>query len=223
MAPLTDEQVTTFERDGFLLLHGAIPEPVVKKAETAIWKAVGASPDDPATWEGKPWGSSHTHPDALAVFTPELAQVVDQLSGEPRPDWTPPRGAYAINVFPQPGETWSHHGPHIDHSLEKDGFHVFPRPMRLASLLYLTDCKPHGGATVVWPGSHKKIEALAQSDPARFTLMFTLSSALGELELGEGIEIEGKQGDVLLYHYLCAHSGSKNVLEYPRFAFAHKW
>jgi Phytanoyl-CoA dioxygenase (PhyH) len=223
MAPLTDKQVAAFERDGFLLLSGAIPTEMAKKAEAAIWDAVGASPSDPASWEGKPWGSSHTHPDALAVFTPELARVVDQLSGEPRPDWTAPRGAYAINVFPQPGESWSCHGPHIDHALEKDGFKVFPRPMRLASLLYLTDCKPHGGATVVWPGSHKKVEALAQSDPARFALMHPLSGALGELDLGEGIEVEGRQGDVLLYHYLCAHSGSKNVLNYPRFAFAHKW
>lgn len=222
MAPLTDAQVAAFERDGYLLLRGAIRPDVAKKAEAAIWTAMGADPKDPTTWEGKPWGSGHTHPDVLAVFTPELAAAVDQLSGEPRPNVELPKSAFAINVFPQPGE-WGHHGPHIDHALDKDGFHVFPRPMRLASLLYLTDCKPHGGATVVWPGSHKKIEALAKSDPTRFELMATLNRALGELDLGEGIEVEGHQGDVLLYHYLCAHSGSKNVLDYPRFAFAHKW
>jgi hypothetical protein len=222
MGPLTDEQVASFERDGFLLLKGIIPPEMAKKAEAAIWDAVGADPSDPKSWEGKPWGSAHTHPDALAVFTRELAAAVEQLSGEPRPDWTPPKSAFAINIFPQPGE-WSHHGPHIDHALEKDGFTVFPRPMRLASLLYLTDCKKNGGPTVVWPGSHKKILALAESDRDRFKLMTTLNRALDELDLGEGIQVEGKQGDVLLYHYLCAHSGSMNVLDYPRFAFAHKW
>jgi ectoine hydroxylase-related dioxygenase (phytanoyl-CoA dioxygenase family) len=222
MAPLSDAQVAAFERDGYLLLRGIIPFDVAKKAEAAIWEGVGADPNDPATWEGKPWGSGHTHPDALAAFTPELAAAVDQLSGETRPDVVFPRSAFAINIFPQTGE-WSHHGPHIDHALEKDGFHVFPRPMRLASLLYLTDCKQNGGATVVWPGSHKKILALAESDRTRFTLMTTLNRALTELDLGAGIQVEGRQGDVLLYHYLCAHSGSNNVRDYPRFAFAHKW
>jgi hypothetical protein len=222
MTPLTDDEVSAFARDGFLLLRGAILPETAKKAEAAIWAAVGADPGDPKSWEGKPWGSGHMHPDALAVFTPELAAAVDRLSGEPRPDWTPPKSAFAINIFPQPGE-WSHHGPHIDHALEKDGFEVFPRPMRLASLLYLTDCKLNGGPTVVWPGSHRKIQALAESDRERFKLMTTLNRALGELDLGEGVPVEGRQGDVLLYHYLCAHSGSKNVLDYPRFAFAHKW
>lgn len=222
MAILNDEQRSTFERDGFLLVSGLIPPAVAERAEVAIWSAMGADPSDRSTWEGKPGSFGVSDPDALAVFTPELAQAVDELSGEPHPDWTPPKSAFAINVFPQPGE-WSHHGPHIDHALEKDGFSVFPRPMRLASLIYLTDCKLNGGATVVWPGSHRKIEALAKSDPERFRLMSTLSQSLGDLELGEGVQVEGKRGDVLLYHYLCAHSGSKNVRDYPRFAFAHKW
>ena len=222
MAILSGEQRLAFERDGFLLVSGLIPDDVSARAEAAIWAAMGADPSDPSTWEGKPWGSAHTHPDALAVFTPALAEAVDELSGEPRPDAKMPASAFAINVFPQEGE-WSYPGPHIDHALEKDGFSVFPRPMRLASLIYLTDCKRNGGATVVWPGSHVKIEALAKSDPERFRLMSALNGALGELDLGEGVQVEGKRGDVLLYHYLCAHSGSKNVRDYPRFAFAHKW
>ncbi|WP_395138173.1 hypothetical protein [Armatimonas sp.] len=53
--------------------------------------------------------------------------------------------------------------------------------------------------------------------------MAPLNLALGELDLGEGIQVEGKRGDVLFYHYLCAHSGSRNARDYPRFAIAHKW
>lgn len=222
MSGLSPEQRTAFERDGFLLMPGLIPDSVAAKAEAAIWEKLEATPYDPSTWEGKPVGSGHTHSDVLAIFSHKMAQVVDALSGEALPDWQPPRSAFAINIFPQPGP-WAHHGPHIDHALEKDGFEVFPRPMRLASLLYLTDCKRDGAPTVVWPGSHQKIEALAQSDPERFKLMFTLNNTLGELELGEGVQVEGKRGDVLFYHYLCAHSGSRNARDYPRFAIAHKW
>ena len=222
MSTLTSEQKATFARDGFLLVPGLIPKHIAALAEAAMWEALGASPTDPQTWEGKPSARGFSEPAITAIFTPEMAALVAEMSEEAAPGWTPPRSAFAINVFPQAGE-WSHHGPHIDHSIERDGYHTFPHPMRLASLLYLTDCRIGGGATVVWPGSHTKIEVLAKSDPARFELMFTLNGALKELDLGEGVQVEGKRGDVLFYHYLTAHSGSKNVLDYPRFAVAHKW
>lgn len=222
MEILNDEQLTAFARDGFLLVSGLIPGDISARAEATLWRKMGASPTDRSTWSSKPWASGHDDPEIVAVFTPEMAAVVDRLSEETVANWSPPGSGFALNVFPQDGE-WSHHGPHIDHALEKDNFRVFPRPMRLASLIYLTDCVPHGGATVVWPGSHTKIAALAKSDPARFERMFTLNRALGELDLGDGVEVEGKRGDVLFYHYLCAHSGSKNVRDYPRFALAHKW
>ena len=222
MSILTGAQKAAFERDGFLLVSGLIPDDVAARAEAAMWESLGASPTDPQSWVGKPVAGGHSHPDIVAVFSHKMAAVVEELSGEAAPGWTLPRSVFAINIFPQPG-AWSHHGPHIDHALEKDGFLVFPRPMRLASLLYLTDCQRDGGPTVVWPGSHRKIEAFAQSDPERFALMFTLNNALGELDLGDGIQVEGRRGDVLFYHYLTAHSGSKNVRDYPRFALAHKW
>ncbi|MCX6365390.1 MAG: phytanoyl-CoA dioxygenase family protein [Armatimonadetes bacterium] len=222
MSPLSVEQRAAFDRDGFLLIPGLIPDEIAARAEAAVWEKLEADPSDPSTWEGKPVGSGHDSPNVTAIFTLEMARLVDELCGETQPDWQAPRSAFAINIFPQAGP-WAHHGPHIDHALERDNFQVFPRPMRLASLLYLTDCKREGAPTVVWPGSHKKIEAFAKSDPERFKRMFTLNNALGELDLGEGIQVEGRRGDVLFYHYLCAHSGSRNTRDYPRFAIAHKW
>jgi Phytanoyl-CoA dioxygenase (PhyH) len=222
MSLLTATQSAAFDRDGFLLMPGLIPDEIAAKAEAAVWRSLDADPADPSTWEGKPVGMAQHSADVLAIFSREMAQLVEELCGEAQPDWQPPQSAFALNIFPQPGP-WAHHGPHIDHALERDSFVVFPRPMRLASLLYLTDCKRDGAPTVVWPGSHQKIEAFAKSDPERFARMFTLNNALGELELGEGTQVEGKRGDVLFYHYLCAHSGSRNARDYPRFAIAHKW
>ena len=222
MSILTTEQRAAFDRDGFLLVPGLIPDEIAAKAEAAVWQSLGAEPNKPSTWEGKPVGLGQTSPDVLAIFSPKMAQLVDEICKEAAPNWQPPPSSFALNIFPQGGE-WSHYGPHIDHALDKDGFLTFPRPMRLASLLYLTDCKRDGAPTIVWPGSHKKIEALAKSDPERFRLMATLNRSLGELDLGEGIQVEGQRGDVLFYHYLCAHSGSRNARDYPRFAIAHKW
>jgi hypothetical protein len=222
MSILTPEQIRQFDDNGFVLVSGLIPEEVAARAEATMWAAMDANPDDPATWEGKQWASGHSHPDILALFTPEVARAADMLSNEAKPGWQPPTGSLALNVFPQSGE-WRHHGPHIDHALKKDNFKVFPRPMRLASLLYLNDVDPDSGNTVVWPGSHKKIAELAKSDPEKYKLMWTLNNDLATLDLGEPVQVGGKRGDVLFYHYLCAHSGSLNVGTRPRLALAHKW
>jgi hypothetical protein len=222
MGILTEEQIQQFQDEGFLLVSGLIPAEVAERAEATMWAAVGADPNDPATWEGKQWASGHSHPDILALFTMQVAEAAAILSEEPRPNWQPPTSTLALNVFPQPGE-WKPQPPHIDHAIPKDGFRVFPRPMRVASLTYLNDVAPHSGNTVVWPGSHKIIEALAKSDPAKYELMAALNADLGTLDLGDPIEIPGKRGDVLFYHYLCAHAGSRNAGTRPRFALAYKW
>ncbi len=223
MSLLTSEQVEFFNANGYLLVSGLMGPDAVAKAAAAFWSEAGADPADPATWPvGTKAGGTH-HPDILACFTREMADAVDRLSGETDLNWTPPNGCLAINAYPQPGE-WSHPGPHIDHAIPEHGFQVFPRPMRLASLLYFNDVAPHSGGTVVWPGSHKIIEALAKSDPEQYALMAPLNQRIRDgYPIGEGIEVQSRAGDVLFYHYLCGHSGSTNAGSHPRFAIAHKW
>lgn len=222
MSILTDAQIAQFDAQGFLLVSGLMGDGVAERAAAAIWRSLDASPDEPSTWEGKGGGKGLRDPEVLACFTPEMARAADQLSHEPHPDWNPPASAFALNTFPQSG-VWAPHGPHIDHAIKADGFHTFPRPMRLASLLYLTDVAPDSGGTVVWPGSHKTILARAESDPEKYALMWTLNQEIPAMELGEGQQVLSRAGDILFYHYLCAHSGSNNVGTRPRFALAHKW
>lgn len=221
MPIVTPEQKRHFEEQGYVLLSGLIPPEVSEAAAAALWRSIGATPDDPATWVNQPHFSGQKDPAILACYTPQLCMAVAELADK-ETAFPPPGGAGALNVFPQEGP-WRPQGPHIDHALPKDSHHVFPPPMNMASLLYLSDVQSHGAATLVWPGSHKKIEALAQSDPAHYALMATLNGDLSKLDLGDPIEILGKRGDILCYHYLCAHSGSPNVTDHPRFALAHKW
>jgi len=223
MAMPTPEQRRSFDDNGFLLVSGLIPEGVPAAARAALWKAVGADPGTCATWPERTVALGCDDPAVTGCFTNSMAEFVDVLSGEAAAGWTPPDAGFAIIAFPVPGP-WTPQPPHIDHALPAHGHRVFPRPMRLASLLYLNDVAPCSGGTVVWPGSHKAILALAESDPERFALMTPLDVALrAELSLGEGIEVGGKEGDVLFYHYLTAHSGSSNAGGDPRFALAYKW
>ena len=85
-------------------------------------------------------------------------------------------------------------------------------------MTFLNDVPPQGGGTVVSPGSHQRLEAMLAGDPERDELMWTLNQSLKETDLGSPMELTPRRGDVLFYHYLCAHAGSANVSDRPRFA-----
>jgi ectoine hydroxylase-related dioxygenase (phytanoyl-CoA dioxygenase family) len=90
-------------------------------------------------------------------------------------------------------------------------------------MTYLSDVPSHGAGTIVWPGSHLKLEALAKSDPERYELMWALNQDIPRAGIGEPVELTPRRGDVLFYHYLCAHAGSKNTSDRPRLALNMKW
>jgi len=151
-----------------------------------------------------------------------MLSAAAQLAGDDPAAFRPPARAYAINVFPSQGE-WRWPGPHIDHAIKEHGHRTFPRAFRIAAMTFLGDVAPHGGGTVVWPGSHRKLETLARSEPERYETMWALNQDLGRADLGDPVELTPRRGDVLFYHYLCAHAGSKNTGERPRLAFNMKW
>lgn len=224
MTTLTPEQRQQYAEQGFLLVPGLIPPGVAEQAAAALWRHLNADPADPASWERVSNAhQSFDDPALLACYTPDLLAAAAQLAGDDPATFSAPNRAYAINVFPTPGDwNWPH--PHLDHSIREHGHHVFPRAFRIAGMAFLSDVPPHGAGTVVWPGSHRKLEALARSDPARYELMWTLNQDLDRVEdLGKPLETTPRRGDVLFYHYLCAHAGSKNASDQPRLALNMKW
>ncbi len=56
MGVLTEAQRAQYERDGYLLASGLIPEDVAERAEAAMWRIMGMTPDEPETWDRKPEG-----------------------------------------------------------------------------------------------------------------------------------------------------------------------
>jgi hypothetical protein len=222
MSVVTPEQARQYENEGYVLLSGLIGPEIAAAAAASLWKGLGADPNDRSTWANVPIGSGHDAPEIMACFTPLICAAAAELANEGLPALPAPSSTYTLNIFPQEGG-WRPHGPHIDHALERDAYKVFPRPMRIASIIYLNDVPENGAPTVVWPGSYKKIEALAKSDPERYTLMMTLNREIDKLDLGEPVQVPSKQGDILFYHYLTAHSGSTNATDTPRLALTHKW
>jgi hypothetical protein len=214
MSVLSPEQRDTFTSQGYLLASGLIADDTVRAARTELERLLLEQPDRPN------FGTDA----AAACYNERVCAAAAELGGdaETRP-YYPVRSAFALITRSSPGAEWNWPSPHIDHAIEKDGYHVFPRPYRLASMLFLNDVARHGGGTIVWPGSHRVIEALAKSDPTRYELMAVLNRDFKEAGIGDPVELTPRAGDILFYHYLLAHAGSRNMTDQPRFGLNHKW
>ena len=222
---LTQEQVASYIENGYVLVSGLIPTDLAQRAEEAMWRCMGIDRDDPTSWKDRTAGhAGYEDADLTAVYTDALLTAAWQLSegGLDRSTFRAPKSGYAINTFPT-DEPWAPHGPHLDHSIKEHGHETFPPAFRVASMTFLHDVKPQGGGTVVWPGSHRKVAALARSNPDYYRSMWVLGGALDEADIGECVEVIPRRGDVLFYHVFCAHSGSRNVTDYPRLAMNMKW
>lgn len=224
MPALTPAQEEEYAEQGYLLVSGLIAPEIALAAETAMWNALGADPNDTATWEqaSRQQAATFHEPALVACYTPQMLAAAARLAGDDPALFLPPTSAYALNVFPQPGP-WQWLSPHIDHAIKEHGHKTFPRAFRIAAMTFLSDVAPQGGGTVVWPGSHKRIEALARSDLGHYEMMWVLGQDIQKAGLGDPVELTPRRGEVLFYHYLCAHSGSQNTSSRPRLALNKKW
>jgi ectoine hydroxylase-related dioxygenase (phytanoyl-CoA dioxygenase family) len=223
MSLITNEQKISYETHGYLLTSGLIVHEVVSEAAATMWRLLEIESGNMKSRKGP--NSVHQvyeEPSLLACYTPEVCAAAAMLAGYNEALFKPPPHAYAINVFPAKGP-WSWEEPHIDHALKEHGYRVFPPPIQVAVMIYLSDVPPRGGGTMVWPGSHTKLEGLAKSDPVRYEMMWRLKKDMDRVDLGTPVELTPRSGDVLFYHYLLAHSGSMNTSDHPRLALNMKW
>lgn len=222
MAILSNSQREQYDRDGYIVVSGLIPDEISAVAEEAMWHSFSLDRSDPLSWPQKTVHVTIPDPKLTAVYTSAFLSAAAKLGDDDPAQFTMRESAHAINVFPQPGQ-WTWPKPHIDHAIKEHGHRTFPRAFKVAAMTFLSDVPPHGAGTVVWPGSHRKIEALAKSDPERYEMMWVLNLELDRAEIGEPVELTPRRGDVLFYHYLCAHAGSMNTSDKPRFALNMKW
>jgi len=159
------------------------------------------------------------------VITTALETMWQAMEMDPSDQLTlgsPPDHVNALIVFPTEGD-WDWPKGHIDHSIREHGHKTFPKAFRIATMIYLNNVEPQSGGTIVWPGSHRQIHALAESDPDRYEYMWMHGDEVAEMDFGQPADLSPRCGDVLFYQDLCFHSGSKNMRTEPRFAFNHKW
>ena len=93
LAPLTPDQRTRYEEEGYLLVSGLIPDATSGEAARAMWGILHMDPGDPATWDAPPPDFEHAvganrydlygiqDPDVMACCT---AAFLDAVNNEDR-------------------------------------------------------------------------------------------------------------------------------------------
>jgi hypothetical protein len=206
--PLTPEDLSFWEENGYVILHGAVALENCEAAARAIYEFTGADPANPQTWYRQPQGHSIwiplLHHPALCANrkSARIHRAFAQLWGRDDMWATVDQGGF--NPPERPG--WSFPGPflHWDVSLST------PIPFGVQGILYLTDTDANQGAFTCVPGFHRRIESWLSGlppgvDPREVNLY----------QLGPA-PIAGKAGDLIIWHQALPHGSSPNRAALPR-------
>ena len=219
-ARLSDAQREQFVQDGYVIVPGLLPPEAVATVRDRLLEATGQRQDDPATWNRSATVLFDLCPLTTPCWTDELLRVSAELAGphiERTKLFSPYRESQGLDPYtegyvpvlnyptPEPPEFEEPTGYHLD------GMHrvtLFPKLLYLVVFAYLTDVPAYGGATACWPGSHR---ALFRHWLGRETGPDgSIPDHTPGIDLGRPVPMPGQAGDVILMHYLLAHSGSAN-------------
>lgn len=200
---MPDETVLTPADHEHFLTHGYVIVRNVADPETLAAAA--------ASLEGKPYsgtvGKADYKPvrsDALPkCYGPRFAKALSELYGEP----VTHGAGFAGTDMPRPFEPGQRIGPVGSHT-DDDYPTLMPAGWTLGAFLFLTPVKPGGGAFIYYPGSYHRVRA-AMSCGVHLAKQYAGERSI----VGAPYEYLAQPGDALLFHQLCAHSGSPNVAD----------
>jgi hypothetical protein len=229
---LSDEQVRRFVEDGFVRIDGAFPREIADTGLSALWRATGCDPHDPATWTrpvirvGPVDDERGTQPLSFreAANTPALYDAFDKLVGTGRWARRPNVGSFVVRFPSQtdpgdlgwhvdlsyPGETGDPEGR--DYSAWR--VNITSRDRALLMLFLFSDVSEDDAPTRIRVGSHFDMARLLA--PAGETGMAHLQLA----DVGAEREVvlaTGEAGTVYLCHPFLIHSAQKHRGATPRF------
>ncbi|GFE84157.1 phytanoyl-CoA dioxygenase [Steroidobacter agaridevorans] len=225
MTALTDADITSFIRDGFVRLDRAFSKDTAAEARAILWRATGCDPDDPSTWT-RPvvrLGQFAQAPFREAANSPVLHRALDQLVGRGR--WLPPG---ALGTFPvrfPSAESPGDDGWHIDVSfgVETPDFmewraNVSSRGRALLMLFLFSDIEQNDAPTRIRVGSHLDIaRQLAPAGDAGLTLRELAADGFAASSHRPETSAVGEAGTVYLCHPFIVHAAQPHRGKNPRF------
>ncbi len=212
MGHLSDDDLRTFAREGYVVVPGVVPEPLLAAADREIDGLIGeVAPVEGAGGPGPnlwfPPRARLPRCDDVLRASPALA-IAEELVDPYRLDHAFDHIQVATTVPPYrhvPG------GPHIDgHGPDSEP----PDSFTMLAGVLLTDQRASASGNLwVWPGSHLDHQRLFHERGTRALRdVFGHSTLLDPpARLGPQVEVKGGRGDLLLAHFLLGHNKGGNV------------
>lgn len=205
---LTDEQVATYQRDGYLHLRGVFgPEDAaqLRRESHDLMERLARRQSIDATWQSARATTMQADTRLLHCHNAQFQSaafsrlIVDPRLVDPVADLIGPNvQLHHTKLFVKPPEKGSPFPLHQDHP-----FFPHERHTMLAAIIHFDDAPIQKGCVRVVPGSH--LEGPLEHDP---TGSFHLP--LDRYPVEEATPLEAEAGDVLLFSYLTIHGSGVN-------------
>jgi ectoine hydroxylase-related dioxygenase (phytanoyl-CoA dioxygenase family) len=211
MAVLSAEELSFFNKNGYVVARQVISRQQAERTARAVWDFAGMDPDDAKTWYGERRGimveiyqqqfqwDNRTAPRVYQAFS----QVWDRRKlwvSHDRASISPP------NRQSQAPE----HGLHWD--MGDAGLAQRPVPFGVQGILYLSDTPAEQGAFICVPGFHRRIDRWLDALPEGVNPRQQDLLALG------AERIPAAAGDLIIWHTALPHTASVNRGTAPRVA-----
>ena len=217
MGWLSGDDLRRFATDGFLVIPGVVPEPLLAAADEEIDGLITETPrgegdDGPGPRLWFPPRARLPRCEAVLRASPALA-MADELVAPLGLDHAFDHIQVATTVPPDPHVPG---GPHIDgHAPGQDP----PASFTLLAGVLLTDqSSPRSGNLWVWPGSHHDHQTVFRERGSRALQATGGHSTLltPPPVLRPGKPVLGRRGDLLLAHFLLGHNKGGNTASHER-------
>jgi len=229
MAKLTDEDILSFEKNGYIHLKGVISKSQVAAALNVVDTAYesgnhGYSKANPTDVVPKFYDDVSKHPAVIAPLkdTP-LFSMIEQLVGK-KACWQPQRAQVALR---EPSEYWKNCGWDTTTPLDSNGWHIdggsgeyayVGSPFTLLVGICLSpgqDADNNQGQFLAWPGSHHVLHPGVKERVEKGLIKDPHSIFAGTKDerpdIGAPIRVLMKPGDAVLAHQRLGHSGGPNL------------
>lgn len=218
---LCPAQKSSFKRDGFVHLPGAVAPELVESALHAINYRVGRGipAEELAVWQSQSFFPDlQKQPVITDLFNASgLRATLQELMG-PENVAAMKGGQLALRFPTEPGAQMELRGGHIDGIYSPNNGVIKGTLSSFSALVgvFLTDVdRDFAGNFTIWPGSHRKMEEYFR---AHGTDIITQKNRTPPIDQGEPLQIRVKAGDAVLAHYQLLHTATPNGAPRPRYA-----
>ena len=210
--PLSPGDLRFWAENGYVVVREVVPIENCRAAEKAVWGFAGMDPDDPETWyPDPPVGIMKEIYQHQALWDsrqhPRVHEAFSQIWGTHKLRVS--RDRASINPPERPGYEFK--GPWLHWDLKIEDIPPLEQ-IGVQGILYLTDTAANQGAFACLPGFHLKLHEWLQSLPDDAEPRDRVKEEFGD----HAVAIEGRAGDLVIWHSALPHGSSPNSAEVPR-------